>query len=44
LEEADFSHIGEEILEINKQSSGELSKQLRKPVVTSELVEDLYVA
>jgi hypothetical protein len=37
----DFSHVGEELLEMNKQPSGALSKVLLKPADIPELIEDL---
>jgi hypothetical protein len=35
----DFSHIGEELLEMGKQHSGALSKHLLKPANIAELFE-----
>jgi hypothetical protein len=37
----DFSHIGEELLEMKKHPSGVLSKILLKPVDISEFIGDL---
>jgi hypothetical protein len=37
----DFSHIGEELLEIFKQPSGALSNLLLKPADTPKILEDL---
>jgi hypothetical protein len=37
----DFSHIGEELLDMNKQPSGALSNLLLKPADTPEFTEDL---
>jgi hypothetical protein len=37
----DFSHIGEELLEIGKQPLGALSKLLLKPTDIPEFIEDL---
>jgi hypothetical protein len=37
----DFSHIGEELLEIYKQLFGALSKLLLMPAVIQEFIEDL---
>jgi hypothetical protein len=36
----DFSHIGEELLEMSKQPSGALSKFLLKPAIYPEFIED----
>jgi hypothetical protein len=37
----DFSHIGEELLEMGKQPLGALSKLLLMPAVIPEFIEDL---
>jgi hypothetical protein len=37
----DFSHIGEELLEIGKQPLGALSKLLLMPAAIPEFIEDL---
>jgi hypothetical protein len=37
----DFSHIGEELLDIGKQPLGALSKLLLKPADVPEFIEDL---
>jgi hypothetical protein len=36
-----FSHIGEELLEVGKQSPGVVSKKLLEPAHIPELIEDL---
>jgi hypothetical protein len=37
----DFSHIGEELLDMSKQPLGVLSKRLLKPADIPEFIEDL---
>jgi hypothetical protein len=37
----DFSHIGEELLEIGKQPLGSMSKLLLMPAAIPEFIEDL---